>query len=493
MKTIAAITALVAAACLAHSATLAADQPPAPAFAAATPARTPGLDGATVIAQGTFPSLACDGKPQRYVVYAPAKVDSDKPLPMAVYVRGLPGERIGTAADEELIKGFLADGLLVAVVDYQGLAAWGGGGRTAYDECTMLYVTFGAKEHTPPTIVEFHRPVATQQNYEKGFLTFRKDDRTWMVNPDWVYVVPAGYTIIRNIEVVKLPYPAPRDRVRMDLIAPARPKHPVPTILELSTNADHQNDQKLFNYNTPYPFSYEFSGYAVAIMGHVYERVLDPKDTQIPLGRYFAEHKAIRMLRGRKAEWGLSGKVGMMGISKSSYRTLLTAAKRTGDKPSLKANELDQYPWSFFYRGVLYPSLLENYKEEIQAKFVPFKIDPQAANGVAEELDLGPYAKESDCPDVIMCCDVGPAVAAALPYLTDRLPPTIHNLGGKSYTKIGRRMGPCVAEPLRDAIRARGAKAYLYVYEPKLYHEFNWYRYDEFKAFFDKQLQPEMK
>jgi len=29
------------------------------------------------------------------------------------------------------------------------------------------------------------------------------------------------------------------------------------------------------------------------------------------------------------------------------------------------------------------------------------------------------------------------------------------------------------------------------VVEPKLYHEFNWYRYDEFKAFFDKQLQPE--
>lgn len=457
--------------------------------AAETPAGMPQFDGSTVIAQGTFLSPACDGKPQSYVVYAPAQTAVDKPLPMAVYARGLPGARIGTASDEELIKGFLADGLLVAVVDYQGLTAWGGAGRTAYDECSMLYVTFGAKKHTPPTIMDLKRPIATQGNYEKEILTFRKDDRTWMVNPDWVYVVPSGCTILRNIEVMKLPYPAPRDRVRMDLIAPVRPKNPVPTILELSTNADHQDDQKLFNYNTPYPFSYGLSGYAVAIMGHVYERALDPKDTQTPIGRYFSEHKAIRMLRGRKAEWGLSGKVGMMGISKSSYRTLLTAARRAGDKPSLKASELDQYPWSFFYRGVLYPSLLENYKEEVQAKLVPFKIDPRTVNGVAEELDMGPYAKESDCPDVIMCSDGGPAFAAALPYLTDRLPPTIYNLGGMSG-KIGNRVGHCVAEPVRDAIRARGAKEFLYVCEPKLYHEFNWYRYDEFKAFFDKQLQP---
>jgi len=450
----------------------------------------PQLDGSTPIAQGTFPSVACDGKPQSYVVYASAQTVADTPLPIVVYVRGLPGARIGTASDEELIKGFLADGLLVAVVNYQGLAAWGGVGRTAYDECTMLYVTFGASKHTPPTIIDLHRPVATKMNYEKGFLTFRKDDRAWMVHPDWVYVVPAGHTIIRNIEVMKLPYPAPKDRVRMDLIVPVRPRQPVPTLLELSTEVSDKDEQKVFNYNTPYPFSYAFGGYAVAIMGHVYERALDPKDKQTPIGRYFPEHKAIRMLRGRKAEWGLSGKVGMMGISKSSYRTLLTAAKRTGDKPSLKAVELDQYPWSFFYRGVLYPALLENYKEEVQAKLVPFKLDPQTLNGVAEEIDLGPYAKESDCPDVIMCSDGGPAFATALPYLTDRLPPTIFNLGGSSG-KIGRRVGHCVAEPVRDAIRVRGAKEFVYVVEPKLYHEFNWYRYDEFKAFFDKQLQPE--
>lgn len=461
-------------------------------LAAETPARQPHFDGRTVIAQGTFPCPACDGKPQSYVVYAPAQAAADKPLPLVVYVHGLPGERIGTESDAELIKGFLADGLLVAVVDYHGLAAWGGAGRTAYDEATALYVTFGAKKHTPPTIADLPRPVATQDNYEKGFLTFRKEDRTWVVNPDWVYVVPSGHTVIRNIEVMKLPYPAPRDRVRMDLIVPARPKKPVPTILELSSNDPDKIEQKLFNYNSPYVFSYGFSGYAVAIMGHVYERALDPKDAQTPIGRYFAEHKAVRMFRGRKAEWGLSGKVGMMGISKSSYRTLLTAAKRTGDKPSLKASELDQYPWSFFYRGVLYPSLLENYKEEVQAKLVPFKVDPQTVNGIAEEIDLGPYAKESDCPDVIMCSDGGPAFAVALPYLTDRLPPTIFNLGGSSG-KIGRRTGHCVAEPVRDAIRARGAKEFLYVHEPKLYHEFNWYRYDEFKAFFDKQLQPEHK
>ncbi|MBI5686778.1 MAG: hypothetical protein HZC54_17055 [Verrucomicrobia bacterium] len=483
------ITALLLALFAGISCTLAAANP---AHAPNLDGQTPHLDGPTVIAQGAFPSPACDGKLQSYVVYASAQTATDKPQPMAVYVRGLPGERIGTASDEELIKGFLADGLLVTVVDYQGLAAWGGVGRTAYDECTMLYVTFGASKHTPPTIIDLHRPVATKVNYEKGILTFRKANRTWMVNPDWVYVVPSGHTIIRNIEVMNLPYPAPKDRVRMDLIAPARPKQPVPTILELSSNDPDKVEQKLFNYNSPYVFSYGVSGYAVAIMGHVYERALDPKDTQTPIGRYFSEHKAIRMLRGRKAEWGLSGKVGMMGISKSSYRTLLTAAKRTGDKPSLKASELDQYPWSFFYRGVLYPSLLKNYKEEIQAKLVPFKVDPQTVNGVAEELDLGPYAKESDCPDVIMCSDGGPAFAVALPYLTDRLPPTIYNLGGSSG-KIGRRIGHCVAEPVRDAIRARGAEEFLYVHEPKLYHEFNWYRYDEFKAFFDKQLQPEHK
>jgi hypothetical protein len=122
---------------------------------AANPARTPSLagqtpqlDGATAVAQGTFPSPACDGKLQRYVVYASAQAAADKPLPMVVYVRGLPGEQIGMVSDEELIKGFLADGLLVAMVDYQGLAAWGGVGRTTYDECAILMSIFPREEKT---------------------------------------------------------------------------------------------------------------------------------------------------------------------------------------------------------------------------------------------------------------------------------------------------------------------------------------------------------
>jgi hypothetical protein len=441
------------------------------------------------VSRGAIPSLALGGKEVSYTIYAPAGMERGAAFPMVVYLRNLPVERIGAAPDDEIIDGFLKSGMLVTVVDYRK-QAMGRNGQFIHDEFVWLYTTFGAMNHSP-LLARSGRQGAKPVNiaYGESKLTFKaRDGMEYQVNPDWVYVIPEGYTVHRDLEVMRLPYPAPRDRIRLDLWAPAKPRRPVPLVLEISVTATGPQDKEmlLFYFNTPYPSTYAFFGYAVGIMGFVCP---DPKKGDgREVGLDFPEHKALRLLRARKSEWGLSGKIGLMGMSKSSSRALLTAAKRPGQASALGQAQLEQYPYSVFYRKAMPEWLVKEAAKEIQVGLFPYQ-ETEAYRGVYEERDLGPYAKESDCPDVIHCSAGGPMeFPYVIPYVTDKLPPTIFNIGMEDGS-LGYRPGQHSAIFVRDALQAAGVKKLLYIEQEGLGHVFNHLRFDEFKAFFDAELK----
>ena len=55
----------------------------------------------------------------------------------------------------------------------------------------------------------------------------------------------------------------------------------------------------------------------------------------VPTGPHFPEKRALRLLRARKNDWGLSGKVAVMGISKSCLRAVM-AGLIGGERPREK-------------------------------------------------------------------------------------------------------------------------------------------------------------
>jgi len=447
------------------------------------------LAGREVI-HGAIPSMALAGEEVGFTLYAPAGMARGAVLPMVVYLRNLPEERIGTVPDEELIRGFLDQKMLVAVVDY-GKRDLGRSGRRRYEEVSWLYTTFGAAKHSPvfqQSGGQGRDPVAVA--CDESRLTFKTHSGAeFSVDPDWVYVIPEGYTLVRDVEVMKLPYPAPRHRVRMDLMVPAKPKRPVPLVLELSARSTGAEDKAMtpFCFNTIYPMTYAQFGYGVAVMGFVFEEPAPGESTAF--GRDFAEHKALRLLRARKTEWGLSGKIGLMGMSKSATRVLLAAAKRTGQRSVVTPEMAQRYPYSVFYRGAIADWMARDYPEDMGRSIFPFK-SSDAYLGIPEERDLGPYATENDCPDVIHCGAVGvPAdLPHVIPYLTDRLPPVIFCTGNEDGY-VGWRPGQICAKLLRDVFQAAGVKKVLYVEQDGLGHAFNHLRFDEFKAFFDSNLK----
>ncbi|MFA6291244.1 MAG: hypothetical protein WC637_05645 [Victivallales bacterium] len=441
------------------------------------------------LVRGKLSSPALNGKDVSYTLYAPAGMERGATLPMVVYMVNLPVERLGTTTDEELINGFLADGMMVTVVDY-GKKDMGSDGRRIHDEFVWLYTMFGGMRDS-----SFFDRASVQgrdrvfMGYNTAILTIKSlSGMEVEVDPDWIYVIPEGCTIVRDVEVMRLPYLPPRNRIRMDLMIPAKPKQPVPLLLELSPRSTDATSREmtLFCASTPSTMSYSYFGYATAIMGFVYEEPLPGE--ALAYGRDFSEHKAIRMLRARKQEWGLSGKIGMLGGSKCATRVLLAAAKRTGQKSTVTEVMADRYPYSVFYRGFVPEWMTRDY-EDVGKGIFPFK-PSDAYKGIPEERNLGPYAGENDCPDVIHCGAIGipTDLPYVVPYLTDKLPPIIFSTGNEDGW-VGWRPGQICAKLLRDALQTAGVKNLLYNEQEGLGHAFNHIRFDEFKAFFDAEVK----
>jgi len=235
------------------------------------------------------------GKPISCEVYSPG--DSSRKKPSIVYLKDLPSPRVGGAADETLISGFIAEGMLVFAADY---------------------------EHDPKAVAPELLP---ELDTWYGFLY---ETETHPVDKDWVYVVPEGYTMDRKVHVCEL-----NGRpVGMDVIYPSSPAEPVPLMLQVTSTKDVG---KWINQRAYYIYGLLTTGYAGAIMDW------NGTSRAAPGGDVFPQKRAARLLRARAWDWNLSGRLGVTGHSKGSGRAGKAAFINEGN---WEADRADRGPYA---------------------------------------------------------------------------------------------------------------------------------------------------
>jgi hypothetical protein len=197
-----------------------------------------------------------------------------KKNPVVVYMKNLTAPRLGELDDETLVQGFLDQGMMVIEVDYKG----------------------DRRAKAPELLPEIDRWYV---------YLFKTKDHP--VDSDWIYILPAGYTIDRKVRICKIG----NRPVDMDVIHPSGRTAPVPLMLQITSTKD---PGKWINQRAYYIYGLMTTGYAGAIMDW------NGGDRVSPRGRVFPEKQAARLLRANAKKWNLSGKLGVTGHSKGSSR-----------------------------------------------------------------------------------------------------------------------------------------------------------------------------
>ena len=333
------------------------------------------------IAEGKFrsPLLKRD---LGFRVFAPAQA-SEKAMPMVVYVKGLGIERLGTVSDSELIDGFLKKGILVAEVDYEkdGKAQ----GADMYIDVMYMYRIFGGDPAKKPGSKAKKAPslrdefIKWDPNRTETYVKFtvQRDSKEieYKINPFWVYVIPAGYTIDRDIEVSTISTDKRTTVHRMDVIHPASSDKGVPAVLqvtavrpladkyfsrlnkgktieEIESDLEPEDPAKFtrIGQGACYVYAWTMAGYAGVIMDNVANHAtsmwLYNKQMTCPTGPHFPEKRALRLLRARKSEFSLNGKVAVTGNSKSNMRAIMSGLVNN-ERPNEKyVREADKGPYA---------------------------------------------------------------------------------------------------------------------------------------------------
>ena len=467
--------------------------------------------------EGDFPSTGT-GKELAVKVYAPDK-EARGTIPIAVYLTNLPIERIGTESDEKIIQGLLGQNMAVAVVDYQKHPFLSK--RHALVDYSNFYRAFGCYKHPyfefikePPYVIDIegfglrYETYKVSQNRSIKRLVFGDAEKPakHVIDSANIFVLPEGYTVHRNIPLVKNGNITGGDvkRYYMDLIAPVRPVKPVPTILEpCATIVRRDTPATTLNVNSPFFMSFTYFGYAYCSRSYIYE--YNEKGEQVWF-LHDPDRKAIRKLRANKEKWGLSGKVGVCGISKAAVYSLDLAARRPGQKPrEFSEGELQKPPYSYLYGGVSHLEILKDAYEKhgYMDAYETIKVDgglipepERMAHVTMPEQDLGEHKEISDRPDCGLACAVGfdhHRLATVLPYLSKDLPPMYLGVGELDYAnKLERGVASHSGFAFRSIkmiLDDLGVDDYVYVEQSGLGHQYNYFQYDEILEFKNRHLK----
>jgi hypothetical protein len=216
-------------------------------------------------------------------------------LPVVVYLKNLPSPRLGELDDKTLIEGFLQEGLMVIEVDYEG----------------------DPRAASPEMMAEIDL-----------WYAYLYETMDHSVDKDWIYIIPAGYTIDRGVTICEVG----TRPVGMDVIHPSGQTDPVPLMLQITS---HKVGGKWINLRACYVYGLLTTGYAGAFMDVKLRNVS-------PLGDVFPEKRAARLLRANASKWNLSGKLGVTGHSKGSTRAANAAFINDGEREADQGPHADQ-------------------------------------------------------------------------------------------------------------------------------------------------------
>ena len=238
------------------------------------------------------------GKTVALEVLPPDGATGKEAPPIVVYLKGLATPRIGTEGDETILADFLKDGFVVVTVDYAGAPK-------------------AAPPHLNADLLKLRTDVA-------------RIVRPLKIHADRIYIVPAGYRMVRDITFFWK-----GGRVwKMDVRYPSRPDEPVPLAIQVPHNNDHRmNGVAITKYTDSLLEGLLTRGYAGAVVDHPVAPPYRGIDLQPD-----SMHKlkaAVRTLRARAKHYHLDAKhFGVMGFSRGSGMAAMLAT--TGDIAELE-------------------------------------------------------------------------------------------------------------------------------------------------------------
>ena len=301
------------------------------------------------------------------------------PLPTAVYLRNLDIPRIGTDSDSSIVEDLLDDELVVVELDGAGLPA---------DSPEM-----------ERALLDFHKNLPT--------LVSGASAGTIQVDESFLYTLPAGHRLERNLpfwnierhgahgtlqrvleiyntNVAEHFGAEPVDSVEdmrgrdgdrfdydlyIDIIYPSgQATEAVPTIAHFST-LDRMPRMFLSDDRRLYPIGWVTSGYAMALIDHVYHPAARvryyghmPGFTLDNWNGVAAGSAGIRFLRAHAERFNLDGRIGALGHSKSAYTVIRLADPRHPELP--EHQEFDGFP-----SGSPEPQPWPEHESEIQVAY----------------------------------------------------------------------------------------------------------------------------
>ncbi|WP_221028729.1 hypothetical protein [Actomonas aquatica] len=225
---------------------------------------------------------------------APAPTSLEAPTSLALYLTGLPFDRVGTVNDATLIADLARDGHRVAVADFSALAS-----------------SYHSIADFVPTLVALRADLQSKQ------LDFGPS-----VDLNRVFLVPAGCRLLTDVAF----YAAPGRTLALDLIYPAEPAVPVGTVLEFSCdNANRMGNFSLnFCTDTLMPVA-ALAGHAAAMADHPVDAPYKGLDA-MPESGYRAA-AAVQVLRAATVErqLPLNDRIVSAGFSRGSGMALFLA------------------------------------------------------------------------------------------------------------------------------------------------------------------------
>ncbi len=238
------------------------------------------------------------GKGVALEVLAPGGAAAKEAPPVVIYLKGLATPRIGTESDETILADFTKDGFVVVTVDYAGDPK-------------------AAPPHLNADLLKLRSEVA-------------RIVRPLRIHADRIYIVPAGYRMVRDVK-----FYWKGGRVwKMDVRYPSRPDKPVPLAIQIPHNNDHRMNGAAFTkYTDSLLEGLLARGYAAAVVDHPVAPPYRGIDLQPD-----AMHKlksAVRTLRARARLYHLDAKhFGVLGFSRGSGMAAMLAT--TGDIAGLE-------------------------------------------------------------------------------------------------------------------------------------------------------------
>ena len=235
----------------------------------------------------TWPSPAT-GRELNLEVLRPKNFTTNRPEPLILYLENLAAPRVGTDDDQTIIGDFLADGFLVATLDY----AHNSKARVPQLNCDLAEL---------------------REN-----LLHKKLMAEFKIDFAHIYIVPAGSRLLRDVVY----YREPDRALAMDIIYPAHPAKPVGSVLEFSCdNLNRLGDSSLVICCDTILDAEATEGLAVAMADHPVKAPYKGLDAMPDCA--WKIKAAARTLRVEVSKLGGSGKIAAVGFSRGSGMALM--------------------------------------------------------------------------------------------------------------------------------------------------------------------------